>query len=230
MKKLVIGSLVLAAACVWPLLAEAPLTLPPAVAAQLKSGKQLGKVWINPRFDVTQGFVVDKVNCTVDNYYADALQYFPVALRRIAMDGSPNVLDLTVVELKVVTNSGLGYETGTVGVEGTITGPDGTLLMAFTTREEVENRENERGDLAGAMDKIVWSLSKVLGPTYERALEVKRKLAMEKIEGGAVPPPPAPEKPLPLDQRLMRLEDLKQKGLITQEEYEEHKKELLKNL
>jgi hypothetical protein len=80
------------------------------------------------------------------------------------------------------------------------------------------------------MDKIAWSLSRDLGPGYERALEVKRRLAEEKIETGAMPPPPPPEQPLPLDQRLMRLEDLRQKGLITQEEYEAHKKELLKNL
>jgi hypothetical protein len=185
---------------------------------------------MNPKFDVTQGFVVGKVECAVDNAYSDTVQYFPVALRRLAMDGSPNVLDLTVVELRVATNSGLGYETGTIGVEGMIKGPDGTVLMAFNTREEIANRENQRADLTGAMDKIAWSLSRDLGPGYERALEVKRRLAEEKIETGAMPPPPPPEQPLPLDQRLMRLEDLRQKGLITQEEYEAHKKELLKNL
>jgi hypothetical protein len=229
MHKQVLGFALLFAA-VLPVLADEPVTLPPAVAAQMKGGKKLGKVWLSPKFDVTKGFTVGKVDCLVNDYYSDVVQYFPSALRSLVMEGSPNVLDLSVVELKVVTRSAAGYETATMGVEGKVSGPDGELLMAFTTREEIANRENARADCMGAMDKVIYSLSKELGPTFQKALKAYHAMGQGQLLSSQLPPPPPPEKPLSTNERLLRLEDLKRKGIITQEEYEAKKKEILATL
>jgi hypothetical protein len=234
MKKLMLGSMLLLLAAAQPMAAEeAPTTLPPAIVALMKSGKKLGKVWMSPKFDVSKGFTIGHVSSEVEGFYADVVGYFPEALSRLTIPGSPNVLSLTVVELKVVERSGLGYETATMGVEGTVVGPDGGLLMAFTTREEISNRENVPADCMGAMDKIVWSLSRDLGKRFQDALEARKPVDTKTKAGAAYLPPPPPsaqEHPLSTNERLLRLDDLKRKGLITQEEYDAHRKEILQGL
>ena len=97
----------------------------------------------------------------------------------------------------------------------------------------VADQETGENNLKRAMDRIVWAISKDLGKPFQRALEVRGELtkaSSTKSGSGLVPPPPAAEQSQDVKSRLLRLEDLKQKGLITPEEYKTHREEILKGL
>jgi hypothetical protein len=237
MRKLVVGSLVLLAACAGPLLADdAQQTLPPEVYAQMKSGSKLGKVWVGPEFDGSKGIAIGTmtVDPSVVSGFSNAIDYFPYALRRLAFPDSPNVLSVVLVEMSTVDRGAAGYYSATVGVEGQIVDRNGKLVAAFRTREEARGQEDVENNLKRAMDKIVWAISKDLGKPFQRALELRGEIAKgtpaAKTGSGLVPAPPRAEQSQDVKSRLLRLEDLKQKGLITPEEYQTHREEILKGL
>jgi hypothetical protein len=231
MKKLVLGSLLLIATGLQPLTATEVQTLPPAIYAQMKTGKQLGKVWFSNNYDVSKGFTIGTVTSQAEGFFANSIDYFPYALKRLAFNDSPYALSLTVIEFSTVDHASSGIYAATIGVEGTVKDQAGELMMAFRTREEINNRDSVLANCQAVMDKIVWSISKDLGKPWERAAEIRSGLVPGQNRSGLVPlPPPAPEPQLDLKGRLLRLEDLRQKGLITNEEYTAHKAEILKGL
>jgi hypothetical protein len=233
MKKLVLGTLLALTAGIQPILAAPERTLSPAIYAQMKSGNKLGKIWINPKYDVTTGFVVGKVSSNAEGYFANTVDYIPYAFQRVIIPGSTNVLNMTVVEFSVVDNGTSGMFGATIGIEGQVVDKDGQVMFAFNTREEVNNRETVEKNCQAAIDRIVWSLAKELGKPFEHALQVRHDLESGELPNasGLVPVrPPVQDRPMTLNERLLRLEDLKQKGLITPEEYKAHKEEILKGL
>lgn len=233
MKKLILGSLVLLAACAQPILAETEQTLPAEAYTQMKGGGKLGKVWISPAFDGAKGFTVGKVyaSSTVEDPRANTVDYFPYALRRISTPASTNVLSLAVVELSTVDRGSMGMFSATIGVEGKIVDKDGKLLVAFWTRERADNRETPEKNCEAVMDRIVWALSRDLGKAFQRALETREALVNGVNPSGLVPPAPVvPEPPLDMKGRLLRLDDLLKKGLITPEGSKAHKAEILAGL
>lgn len=232
MRNLVLGAALLLALNAQPVLAEEIRTLPPEIYGQLKKGIKLDKVWTSPKFDSAQGFVVGKVDIAVDVPFANVIDYFPSALSRLVIPGSPNVLNLTVVEMSTVDRPAQGYATATMGVEGQVVAPDGQVLFAFQAREEAGNKENVLRNCQAVMDRITWEISLNLGKPFLHALEVKNELAYGNNSSGLVPPgPPAPAMETgDIKGRLLRLEELRQKGLITPEEYKAHKEEIMKGL
>lgn len=230
MRKQVLGSLMLLGAGLCPLQAQEVRTLPSAAYTLMKSGSKLDRVWISPDFDVAKGFSVGKVDTLAGGMYANTVDYFPYALQHLAFQTSPYSLSLTVVELSTVERSSAGYYAATMAVEGSVVDASGKLMMAFATREEVNNRGNVLANCEAVMDKIVWSISRDLGKPFQHALETRSAVIQGANPSGLVPPPPPAEKPLDVQSRLLRLDDLKRKGLITEEEYKTHKDEILKGL
>ena len=264
MKRLVLGSLILLGAAL-PALANNVKTLPPEVYGQLKRGKKLDLVYVSPKFNPATGFTLGSVTTQIDEsyqgIYADTIHYFPTALRKLVDPGSPNVLDLVVIDFKITDLFGKGSFIANMKVEGQIKGPDGELLMAFVTRREESARENLRADCNAVMDTIAWQLYKDLGPKYQKAAAARlggdavTLPAAVTMAPKAAPPNPAPAAPqqapaapqqalaaqpapqgqTPADPtdargRLLRLKGLLEQGLITQEEYQAKREEILKNL
>ena len=232
MRKLILGSLVLLAIGSRPALAQAARTLKPALYEQMKAGLKLDRIWMNPNYDSGQGFVVGKVTCLADNPFANVIDYFPHALSRLAVPESPNVISLTVVDLGFVDRAAAGYCSATMEVEGQVLDAAGQVMFAFRTREEVKNRETVLENFHAVMDQIVWKLSKDLGKAFQRTLQVKQELTTGPNPSGLVPQAPVatPAQTMDIKGRLLLLEDLRQKGLLTPEEYQKHKEEILKGL
>jgi len=231
MKKMVLGSLILLSAGLLPALGEEVKTLPPAVYSQMKTGKHLAKVWISPTWKGAQGFTVGKVLVAdaIDSDYANVVDYLPYRLRSLSTPDSPNTLSVTVTEITFMDRGSAGYFSATMAVEGQIVDKDGKLLVAFRTRETNDNRETVTKNFELVMNNIVWDLSKDLGKEFILGLEVRQEVAGN--PSGLVPPPPSPEQaPLDIKGRLLRLDDLLKKGLITPEEYKAHKEQILKGL
>jgi hypothetical protein len=233
MKRLVLGTLLALTAGILPLFAASEQALPPEIYAQMKRGKKLGKVWRNPKYDAASGFVVGKVSSYAQGYFSNVVDYIPYALKRVSIPQSTNVLNVAVVEFSVVDQGTSGMFGATIGIEGQVVDKDGHLMFAFTTRESVNNRETVEKNCQAAIDRIVWSIAKDLGKPLEHALEVRQAVETGQMPNasGLVPVrPPAQDRPMTINERLMQLEDLKQKGLITPEEYKTHKDEILKGL
>ncbi len=213
MKKLVLGTLLALTAGIQPIFAAPERTLSPAIYAQMKRGNKLGMVWIKPKYDVTTGFVVGKVSSNAAGYFANTVDYIPYAFQRVIIPGSTNVLNMTVVEFSVVDTGTSGIFGATIGIEGQVVDKDGQVMFAFTTREEVNNRETVEKNCQAVIDRIVWSIAKDLGKSFEHALEVRREVETGEMPNasGLVPVrPPAQDRPMTLNVRLLRLEDLKQ--------------------
>jgi hypothetical protein len=236
MNKLILGSLILLGAGAGPLSAAEARSLPPAVYGQLKKGAKLDKVWISPKFDGGKGFVVGKVNrddALLDNPDANIIDYVPNAFSRYTIPESSNVLNLTLVGLEVISKPTMGHYSVSAEVEGQMLDKDGQLVLAFRTQETVKNRENNKENSRGVLDMIAWRVSRELGKDYDHALLVKNEMAngAGASPSGLLPPPPPKDQPsLDIQGRLMRLEDLKKRGLITEEEYKQHRDEILKSL
>jgi len=229
MNRLVLSSLVLVATGLWPALAAEAVTLPPEIYAQMKGGKKLGRVWLNPKYDVATGFVIGKVSCLAEGPHADDLGRFPNALGRVVIPGSTNVLNLAVTELTVMEPfSSQGAASATMAVEGQVVDRDGQLMFAFIAREKVDNRDTGVKNLQAVMDKVVWSIAKDLGEPLERALQVKYE-ASGGSDSGQVPPRPK-EQSMTIGERLIQLENLRKAGLISADDYEKHKTEIMKGL
>jgi hypothetical protein len=192
MRKLVLGALIGLSIGVPPGLAAEVRTLPPAVYSQLKTGHKLAKVWISPRFEPAQGFRVGKVDSAVTSPFGAIVDYLPSALARLARPESANVLTLTVTELTIKEKPQISYCAATVGVEGQVAGPDGSLLMAFTTRQEFSASTGAAADCQGAVDTIVAAMAKELGMPLAKAVKARPKAAVAKAPLPVAPPAAAP--------------------------------------
>jgi hypothetical protein len=231
MKKLVLGSLLLLSVGVRPVLAAEVRTLPPALYNQMKKIGKLDQIWINPKYDAGTGFTLGKVTTAADGYYANTIDYVQVAFQRLVVPSSTNVLDVTVTSLDTVDHGFAGYFSAAMGLEGQVLDKDGQMMVAFSSSAKVDSRQTVLDNVKGATDRIVWALSRDLGKKFQHTLEVRNEVTMGANPSGLVPPTPAPEQQtLDIKTRLLRLEDLKQKGLITDDEYRAHKADILKGL
>ena len=133
-----------------------------------------------------------------------------------------------MTELTVIDRGSIGLFGATIGVEGEIVDKDGGLLFAFTTRQEITDRETVVKSCQGAIDRIVWGLSRDLGPQFQKALEARMAAAPTPAPrtGPLLAPPPAAD-PLDVQGRLLQLDALRKQGLITAEEYQAHKAKIL---
>jgi hypothetical protein len=197
----------------------------------MKSGHKLDKLWINPKYDPATGFVLGKVTTLADGFYANTVDYLGVTFQYLNVPGSPNVLNLTVTSLDTVDHGFAGYFSAAMTVEGEVLAPNGELMVAFSHRAKVENRQTVLDNCKGVCDAVKWALYKDLGKGFERTMTVKNQVTEGVNPSGLVPPRPALEnQTMDIQSRLLRLDDLKKKGLITEDEYKAHKEEILKGL
>jgi hypothetical protein len=231
MRKQVLGSLMLLGAAFWPLHAEEVRTLPPEAYALMKSGHKLDQLWINPKYDTATGFGLGKITTLADGLYANTVDYLGLAFQHLTVPGSANVLNLTVTRLTTVDHGFSGYFSASMAVEGEVLDPKGQLMVVFSTQATVKYRQTVLDNCKGVCDLIAWSLYKDLGKGFEHAMAVKSQVTEGVNPSGLVPPRPAPDsQPMDIQGRLLRLDDLKKKGLITDDEYNAHKDEILKGL
>lgn len=232
MKRLVLGTLVTLAAGFAPASAQDNSIVPPEIRQQMKAGKKLGKVWQDSRFDTGTGFTLGRITTQAEGFFAGTIDYFPVPLARLTIPGSTNVLNVTVTSLAVKESYTSGFSSAIMSAEGQIVDKDGRVVFAFWTRDEVGTRENPTMNCKAVMDRIAWSLAKDLGQPFMDA--VARRLA---VASGATSPSGLPMlQPKTMDQqlspgeRLIQLDNLRKNGLITNEEYEQKKAEIVKGL
>ena len=167
----------------------------------------------------------------VDSEYADVLDYLPYRLRTTHPHAdSPNTLNVTVVELTYMDRSTEGHFSAAMGVEGQIVDKAGKSAGGFP-HPRIQ-RQPGVGDqelpIGHGHHRVV--AFKDLGKDFLHAQEVRQEVTGNSHASGLVPPPPPPEAPLDIKGRLLRLDDLLRKGLITPEEYKTHKEQILKGL
>ena len=194
MNKVIVTSLLALAAGLRPAPAAELKTLPPAVYAQLKSGKRISKLWVSPAFQPAQGFRAGQVDVAVTSLFAgDVAGQLPAALARVARPEASALLSLTVVELSTKERAQNNYREATVGVEGRLTDPDGNLLAAFQAREIANHGAGLSEDCRQAVDAIVAALAKELDQTMRKADPPKPKVSAPVPAPVSVPSPvPAP--------------------------------------
>jgi len=226
MNKGFLNSLIFLLAGLTPALPAEVRTLPAEVYPLLKTGNKLAKVWTSPAWDGAKGFSLGKVDLApgLVPEFPKVLSFFPQGLQRLAVPGSANVLSLTLVDLQTVDHGSTGYYSAAIAVEGRIVDPNGALLVAFSTRAQSSLRESVEKNLEADVDTIAWSLSKDLGKDFFRALEARSQPAKDSAPEASV------ELNLDPKARLLRLEDLRQNGLITLDEYTERKEAIVKTL
>jgi hypothetical protein len=232
MKSLVFGALVTLAAASWPVAAQGVQTLPPEIVAQMRKGNKLGREWKSPAYDTSTGFILGRITTQAEGYYANSVDYFPTALSRLVIPGSTNLLNLTVTDLRVKESFAAGSPTVSMAVEGQIVDRDGKLLFAFTTQDEAANRETPLMGCEAVMDQIAWSLAKDLGPAFQSAVARRTLVSGQGPSGSGLPtlPPRPKDQQLSIGERLIQLDNLRKSGLITAEEYEQKKQEIMKGL
>jgi hypothetical protein len=233
MKKFLLGSLILLAAAPWQTAFAQVQTLPPEISGHMKKGKKLDQVWLNPKYDTSTGFVIGMVNTQAEGTYANTIDYLPYVLGRLTIPGSTNQLNLVVTSLDDKSGYSSNLSIADLNVEGQVVDRDGQLLMAFRDSEHDESKETAIHGLEACMDHLASKLGKELGKPFEDALVLKMGMA----KGGNTNPsglvPGAPKgqpQTLSVGERLMQLDNLKKSGLITEEEYNQKKAELLKEL
>jgi hypothetical protein len=195
----------------------------------LRNGHKLDQVWINPKYDVASGFIVGKVETTVEGPFINTIDYFPGALQRLQIPGSTNVLNVTVTYLATREASLYGVYGATMGVEGSVVDRDGQVMFAFITREDSNNRESVPKNCVAVMDRVAWGIFKELGKPFQEAHERLEKAAFGN-PSGLVPPRPTQTQTLTVGERLIQLDNLRKSGLITDEDYNKHKEEILKGM
>ena len=236
MNRLVLGTAILLLAAAHPILTAAPTTLPQSVSDRMKGAKDLTGLWILPAFDRAQGFAIGAVSgAGVDSRWSPAVHYLPTAFARIALPGSTNTLALTGVSFSSLTTDKRSTEyfpSATVQIEGLVTAPDGSPLVAFAGREKCSTQESAVANAELAIDKIVAALAKNLGGAFQRALAARQDVAEQPTatlaSPGYRPPAPAAQpESLDIPGRLFQLESLRKQGIISAEEYEAHKAKIL---
>jgi hypothetical protein len=232
MKRLVLGSLVTLAAGLWPMTAQDTMTIPPEIRQVLKKGKQLDLVWKDPKYDTGTGFTLGRVRTEAEGFYANTIDYFPVPLARMTLPGSSNILNVTVTDLTVRQSYTGGASTAIMAAEGVIVDKDGKPLFAFITRDESESREDPTMNCKAVMDRIAWNLAKDLGQPFRDAMAKRMAVSDKAVSPSGLPmlPPKPKDQQLSVGERLIQLDNLRKNGLITNEEYDKKKAEILKGL
>lgn len=135
--------------------------LPEAVAADMKKGKDLDRVWISPAYDKAKGFSIGEVSYQVEERNDGVDKYLPTALAEIANPDAPCSLQLRIVQLDL-RSSIKGISGAKLKVEGVLQAKDGTLLAAFSTRETADGTGDLVDDCRTATRKVVQAIAKTL--------------------------------------------------------------------
>jgi hypothetical protein len=232
MNRLVLGTLITLAAGFGPMPAQDVSTVPPEIRQSMKKGRKLDLVWKDPKFDTGTGFTLGQIRTQADGYYANSIDYFPVPLSRMTIPGSTNILNLVVTDLAVKDNFTNGASSALMTVEAAIVDKDGKTLFAFITRDEVDTRETPLMNCKAVMDKIAWNLAKDLGQPFADAVAKRMAVSDKATSPSGLPmlPPKSQGQQLTVGERLIQLDNLRKNGLITTEEYDKKKAEILKGL
>jgi hypothetical protein len=232
MNRLVLGTLITLATGFWPMPAQDASTVPQEIRQVMKKGRKLDLVWKDPKFDTGTGFTLGQIRTQAEGYYANTIDYFPVPLARMAIPGSTNILNLVVTDLAVKDSFTTGQSSAIMTVEGTIVDKDGKPLFAFISRDEVDTRESPTMNCKGVMDKIAWNLAKDLGQPFADAVAQRNAVSDKATSASGLPmlPPKSQGQQLTVGERLIQLDNLRKNGLITTEEYDKKKAEILKGL
>lgn len=146
-----------------PLVAsDDPKTLPPAAYEQMKSGKKLDKVWLDPAFDKTKGFKVGPVLYKAENRNGEVLEYLGKALATLGNPDSPYTLKVAVVKVTTKTFTGFGSVMGYVMVEGRIVDGEDKVVGTFIAKERAGGFASAKDDYPAACDKIASDIAKDL--------------------------------------------------------------------
>lgn len=133
----------------------------PAVRAEMKKGKSLGKIWIGPDYDRSRGFSLGEVRYRTNDRNDGIDKYLPDALAAISEKDAPCMLQLHIVDLAVRVNS-KGVSNARLGVEGRLLAKDGAVLAAFTSQETVTGGGDSTDDCRRAAKAVVQAIDKDL--------------------------------------------------------------------
>ena len=135
-----------------------PKTLPPAAYSQLKSGKKLDKVWLDPAFDKAKGFKVGPVVYKAEYRSGEVMDYLGKALATLGNPESTFTLKVAVVKAAAKHGVVIGTKGGFVTVEGQITDADGKMVGCFQTTGKAgpawADNNGEKDNFPAACDKI----------------------------------------------------------------------------
>jgi hypothetical protein len=132
-----------------------------AVAADMKKGQGIDRIWISPAYDKARGFSIGEVRYQVEERNDGIDRYLPTALAEIAKPDAPCSLQLRIVQLEL-RSSIKGISGANLKVEGVLTAKDGTLLAAFATRETVKGTGDLVDDCRTAARRVVLAITKNL--------------------------------------------------------------------
>jgi hypothetical protein len=139
-----------------------PKTLPPAMYEQLKSGKKLDKVWVDPSYDKAKGFKVAPLAYKAELRVGDVMDSLNKVLGTLATADSGFTLKVAVVKVSTKTFTGFGNIMGAVTVEGQVLDTDGKVVAAFITKEKAGGFGGGKDDYATACDRIASDIAKDL--------------------------------------------------------------------
>lgn len=132
-----------------------------AVAADMKKGQDIDRIWISPAYDKARGFTIGEVRYQIEERNDGIDRYLPTALAEIAKPDAPCSLQLRIVQLEL-RSSIKGISGANLKVEGVLTAKDGTLLAAFATRETVRGTGDLVDDCRTAARRVVLAITKTL--------------------------------------------------------------------
>jgi hypothetical protein len=205
-------------------------TLAPEVVKAMTKGQHLGMVWLNPKYDVATGFTLGKVSTQAEGHYANSVDYFPVPLLRYTLPGSTNLLNVTVISLSISEGFSSGKTGAEMTAEGEIVDKDGQVMFAFTTREVAHDGETPLQCCETDMDRIAWSIFRELGKPLHDAVLARNQGNTGANPSGLPTRPKSADQTLTVGERLIQLDNLRKSGLLTQEEYDAKRAEILKGL
>lgn len=150
----------------YPIAANAPKTLSPLFSSStrslMKRGKGLAYLWMDPKYERSEGFKLGEVRYEIDGQNDGIDQYLPEALLAISSPDSANVLRLRIVELSVRMSHREGTANVALGVTGSLTSKDGVLLAAFSARETAVGTSDQVEVCRTAVRHLVLSIKKDL--------------------------------------------------------------------
>ena len=230
MRKWILGFLVVSAVGLRPVHAQAGSYLPPEILKVMTKCHWLSKVWLNPKYDVATGFTLGRLSTTAESFYANSIDYFPVPLVRYTIPGSTNLLNVTVLSIDTSDGYTTGAARATMSAEGRIVDANGQVLFAFTTREEARDGQTPLQCCETCMDRIAWSIFKELGKPFQEAVLARNAAIAGANPSGLPTRPKSADQQLSVGERLIQLDNLRKSGLLTQEEYDAKRAEILKGL
>ena len=135
--------------------------IPAATAANMKKGSALAHLWISPYYDKASGFSIGEVSYQVEARNDGIDKYLPGALAEIAKTDAPCSLKFHIVEL-TTRAQGQSGSNSQLGVEGVLVAKDGTLVVAFATRESFIGSGDLVEDYRTLARRVILAISKDL--------------------------------------------------------------------